>query len=132
MSVFISHLPPVVEFGTFTLPVSVSAIKILSERNAPETSPVSVFTYISAASHPLKYTSPVLLSIKNFSMATTLLKIISPVLPLEESVLHSISVNFVLPVETLIFASLTIFMFEPVIVPVETENSRASAEIFSV
>ena len=42
VSVLISHLPPVIDFGTLTLPVSESAKKILSVRSSPVTLPVSV------------------------------------------------------------------------------------------
>ena len=42
VSVLISHLPPVMVFGTLTCPVSDSAKKILSVRSSPLMLPVSV------------------------------------------------------------------------------------------
>ena len=74
VSVIISHLPPLVVFGTSTRPVSVCAINTLSVRNVPVTFPVSVSTKISAASEPLNRMSPVLLLIESFSSAITLSK----------------------------------------------------------
>ena len=44
VAVLISHLPPVIVFGTLMLPVLVSVINTLSVSKVPETLPVLVFT----------------------------------------------------------------------------------------
>ena len=59
VSVVSSHLPPLVVFGTLTLPVSVSAINTLSVRSVPVMFPVSVFIDISFASQASSITLPV-------------------------------------------------------------------------
>lgn len=54
-------MPPVCgAAGTSTLPVSVCVTNVLSVSRLPVTSPVSVFTIISAASEPSNATLPVL------------------------------------------------------------------------
>lgn len=77
----ISHLPPDVFFGTFTLPVSLLAKNVFSERSVPVTLPVLVFINISEASHPSSLTLPVLLVSESFSFTIMFERVISPVLP---------------------------------------------------
>ena len=100
VDVLISHLPPVIVFGTLTLPTLVSVINTFSVSNVPETLPVLVSTKISLASEPSKITLPVLLLMWNSPVAITFVKIISPVLPSVVKFLHLTSVKSFLPVET--------------------------------
>ena len=80
--------------------------KILSDNSVPVTSPVDVLTLISAASQPLKPTSPVLLSIWNFFSATVSVSVISPVLLLTETVPFTFAeVTSISPVEAVISSS---------------------------
>ena len=62
----ISHMPPVMVFGTVTRPVSVTAINTFSLRRLPVTSPVSVKIVISDASLSFSHTSPVPLCTDSF------------------------------------------------------------------
>ena len=75
VSVLIVHFPPDSVFGTLTRPVSLLVENILSERKEPVTSPVDVFTNISAPSHASKETSPVLLSTEMLPFAITFLNV---------------------------------------------------------
>ena len=131
VAVLISHLPPSDVFGTSTLPVPVSVINTLSVRKLPVTSPVDVFTYISAASQPSKLTSPVLLSTESFSSAITPSREMFPVLPFDITFLHETLVRYAFPVDTLTAASPPQLTPDTVTVPVETLRSREPAKIFS-
>ena len=128
VSVSISHLPPVADFGTFISPVSVSVINTFSVSRFPVTSPVSVSISNSAASHPSKLTFPVLLSIESFSDAITFLSRISPVSPVDLKLLQVISVKLTRSVEAFISISPLHLTLLTVTVPVEVESSSVSSE----
>lgn len=129
--VIISHLPPLVVFGTLILPVAVSVMNTLSLSRLPETFPVSVSMLSSAASHPFNSTLPVLLRMEHISVVSTVCKEIFPVLPLEDRFLQVILVIIVFPVDTLTAILLLQFTLVAVILPVEVERFIVSAEIFS-
>ena len=101
VSVFISHLPPPVVFGTFIRPVLLSAKKIFSERRFPLTLPVLVFIEISLASASSKVTLPVLLLTVSFSEAKTFVRDRLPVLPSEVRCLQLTELKTVFPVVAL-------------------------------
>lgn len=83
VSVRISQTPPDVVFGTSTRPTPESVRNTFSESRLPATFPVSVFTWISPASQPVKATCPVLRSIESCSAAITRSSRRFPTLPPE-------------------------------------------------
>ena len=131
VSVFISHLPPVTVLGTETSPVSVCVINTLSVSRLPVTLPVFVLTKISAASERSNLTLPVLLSIESFSATITFFKYISPVLPLDVTLLQAISVKAALPVDTPTVMPPLQVTPETAALPVVTERSSEPTVLFS-
>ena len=68
---------------------------------------------------------------KNLSDAITFFNKIEPVLPLVVTFLHEISDNFVLPVVTFALISPSHFTEDAFMLPVDTERSSFSADMFS-